>query len=503
MIDDVILGVVEAGGEQGACIARIAALCADYPDSVPRTIVSRFCASGLDACNNAAAQIQAGIADLVIGGGVESMSCVRMFSSGWAWWSDPRVMAKTHYVPQGVSADLLASKCGYARDVLDTVAAESHQRAAAAWRQGHFEKSIIPVCDEAGRAAAPRRARSAGDDARLLGSSRTVLQGNGRGRVRCDGHRPLHRGGTRLYMHHAGNSAGIVDGAAAALLGTRRGWDGDGNDYRTGMRAKVKERERMSSKIEDLFSLQGKIALITGASSGIGLHFAHLFSAAGARVALVARRIDTIQASVGEIESTGGKAIGLFMDVTDSKSIAPAFDLAETALGGTVEILVNNSGAMYAAGFLDQDEAEVERIFATNLKGAFLVAQEAARRMSSAGRGSIINVASTAGLRPGGLLSSYGASKAGLTHLTCIMALELAGKGIRVNALCPGNIETDMHKTFQDHGVEERLRKRIPQRRFGRPDDLDGAALLLASDAGRYMTGTVIPVDGGQTLSWM
>jgi NAD(P)-dependent dehydrogenase (short-subunit alcohol dehydrogenase family) len=115
----------------------------------------------------------------------------------------------------------------------------------------------------------------------------------------------------------------------------------------------------------------------------------------------------------------------------------------------------------------------------------------------------IINVTSTSGLRAGGLLSSYGASKAGLLQLTRIMALELAHKGVRVNALCPGNFETDMHDVFRDGGLEDNLLKRIPQRRFGKPADLDGPALLLASDAGRYMTGAVIVVDGGQTLSWM
>jgi NAD(P)-dependent dehydrogenase (short-subunit alcohol dehydrogenase family) len=130
-----------------------------------------------------------------------------------------------------------------------------------------------------------------------------------------------------------------------------------------------------------------------------------------------------------------------------------------------------------------------------------LVAQEAARRMAGARSGVIVNIASTAGLRAGGFLSSYCASKAALIHLTHVMALELAGKGIRVNAICPGNIETDMQDAL--HGFEETLIKRTPMRRFGKPEDLDGVSLLLASDAGRYITGAAIPVDGGQALSWM
>jgi NAD(P)-dependent dehydrogenase (short-subunit alcohol dehydrogenase family) len=259
----------------------------------------------------------------------------------------------------------------------------------------------------------------------------------------------------------------------------------------------------MSGHSDFLFNLQGKVALITGASSGIGLHFARLFAAAGARVALAARRVDKLDTAVREIEAAGGSAVGVFMDVTDKESIAPAFATAEERLGGTVDILVNNSGVIYIAGFLEQDAAEVERIFATNLQGAFLVAQEGARRMAAIGRGSIVNVASVAGLRASTLLASYGTSKAGLLHLTRIMALELAGKGIRVNALCPGNIETDMHDTFRQKGMDERVLKRIPLRRFGQPDDLDGAILLLASDAGRFITGAVIPVDGGQALIWM
>lgn len=145
----------------------------------------------------------------------------------------------------------------------------------------------------------------------------------------------------------------------------------------------------------------------------------------------------------------------------------------------------------------------MQRVFDTNLKGAFLVAQEASRHMAARGSGSIINVASTSGLRAAGRLASYGAAKAGLLHLTSIMALELASKGVRVNALVPGNIDIDMQVQFEDAGLAEHIRGRIPQRRFGEMGDLDGASLLLASEAGRYITGAAIPVDGGQLLTWM
>ncbi len=254
---------------------------------------------------------------------------------------------------------------------------------------------------------------------------------------------------------------------------------------------------------ETLFSLEGRRALVTGASSGIGLHLSGVLARAGAAVVLAARRSDRVEAAVHDLGSQGHRAGSAYLDVTDPRTIAPAFDAAEEFLEGPVDLLINNAGVLYLKRFLDQTEEEINRVFDTNLKGAFRVAQEAARRMVRLGRGVIVNVVSTAGLRPGGMLSSYCASKAGLIHLTRVMALELAHKGIRVNALCPGNIETDMQETFAEAGFHDLMLKRTPQRRFGKPEDLDGPTLLLASDAGRYMTGEVVAVDGGQLLSWM
>jgi NAD(P)-dependent dehydrogenase (short-subunit alcohol dehydrogenase family) len=252
-----------------------------------------------------------------------------------------------------------------------------------------------------------------------------------------------------------------------------------------------------------LFSLKGRTVMVTGASGGIGLHLAGVFARAGASVALTARRRDRIEAAAQALVDAGHRACAAYLDVTDGSSIGAAFDAVEKSLGTPVDTLLNNSGVLYAKRFLDQDIAEVGRLLDTNLKGAFQVAQEAARRMAQQGGGVIINVASTAGLAAGAQFSSYCASKAGLIQLTKVMALELAHKNIRVNVICPGNIETDMLQTFKDKGMDKVLLERIPQHRLGTPDDLDGAALLLASDASRYMTGTVIPVDGGQLLSWM
>jgi len=255
--------------------------------------------------------------------------------------------------------------------------------------------------------------------------------------------------------------------------------------------------------IESLFSLSGKTAFISGASSGIGLHVAALMARAGAAVVLAARRMDKIEAEVEQLRAQGYTAFGVELDVADPASISRAWQSAEQLVGGSINILFNNAGIAYAERFVAQQLDELERVFDVNLKGAFLLAQEAARSMAQQRSGSIINVASTSGLRSGGYMSSYGASKAALLSLTGTMALELAGKGVRVNALCPGNFRTDMHPSFQERGLEENLIKRIPMHTIGEVEQLDGATLLLASNAGSYMTGSVIVVDGGQVLSWM
>lgn len=252
-----------------------------------------------------------------------------------------------------------------------------------------------------------------------------------------------------------------------------------------------------------IFDLTGKRVLVSGASSGIGLHLAGVFARAGASVALGARRTERLENAVKDFTAEGLRACAVPLDVTRVETIAAAWKLAESELGGPVDILFNNAGTLYAEKFVFQTLSDIERVFDTNLKGAYLVAQEAARHMAQRRAGSIINVASTAGLRAGGLLSSYGASKAGLIHLTKIMALELASRNVRVNALCPGNIRTDMHKTFSELGLEDNLVKRIPMGKLGESKELEGAALLLASNASSYMTGVVLPVDGGQLLSWM
>ncbi|MFW7340188.1 glucose 1-dehydrogenase [Pollutimonas sp. H1-120] len=261
------------------------------------------------------------------------------------------------------------------------------------------------------------------------------------------------------------------------------------------------EKDDMLSEETRSFSLDGKLALITGASSGIGRYLAGVLGRAGASVVLAARRKAVVAEEAARLREQGGQAVGIAMNVAETESIDTAFDEIHKLFGRRPDILVNCAGVALLKPFLEQTPEELDVVIGTNLRGAFLVAQRAARAMAEQGGGAIINVASTAGLRPGGMLSSYGATKAGLIHLSKVMAYELARNNIRVNALCPGNIETEMHREFEDAGFAQALVKRIPQRRFGQCKDLAGATLLLASDAGAYMTGTVLTVDGGQIVN--
>ena len=247
--------------------------------------------------------------------------------------------------------------------------------------------------------------------------------------------------------------------------------------------------------------LTGKIALVTGASSGLGRHFAEVLARSGATVILAARRLDALRTVADGISSRGGRAMPVLLDVLDSRSVRESVATATGELGH-IDILVNNSGVTSTGGVLEQTEEQWDSVVNTNLRGAFLVATEVARHMRSANRGgTIINVASILGLRQAGQVAPYSASKAGLVQLTKAMALELARFGIRVNALAPGYIDTDLNRDFWNSAAGAALIKRIPQRRLGTAKDLDGPLLLLASEASRYMTGSIITVDGGHMVS--
>jgi NAD(P)-dependent dehydrogenase (short-subunit alcohol dehydrogenase family) len=253
--------------------------------------------------------------------------------------------------------------------------------------------------------------------------------------------------------------------------------------------------------MSDLFSLQGRCALVTGASSGLGAHFAGVLADAGAQVWLAARRTDRLQELQARLCETGASVRSVALDVTDASSVRAAFD-AFAAAGALPDVVINNAGVGSGTPALEASEAAWDSIVDTNLKGAWLVATEAARRMVAAGAGgSIVNVASILGERVGMYVAPYAASKAGLMQLTRALALEWARHGIRVNALAPGYIATDINRDFLASPHGDKMRQRIPQRRFGEPRDLDGPLLLLASDAGRYMTGAMVAADGGHLVS--
>ena len=257
----------------------------------------------------------------------------------------------------------------------------------------------------------------------------------------------------------------------------------------------------MTTDITNLFSLAGKTALVTGAPGGLGQYFATVLASAGASVVVAARREDKLEKLAGEISGNGQSAHAVAMDVTSTESVNNAFDQAGSVVGD-IHILVNNAGTAYSAPFLEADELGGEGTRDTNLKGAWIVAKAFSQRLADKPvAGSLINIASILGLRVKSGVASYCASKAGLIQLTKAMALELAPYGIRVNAIAPGYVETDINREFLASPAGQKMIKRIPQQRTGRFEDLRGPLLLLASSASEYMTGSVITVDGGHLCS--
>lgn len=242
--------------------------------------------------------------------------------------------------------------------------------------------------------------------------------------------------------------------------------------------------------------LAGKTALVTGASSGLGAHFARVLAAEGAAVTVAARRVDRLESLCAEIAAAGGEAKAVAMDVTDAASVAAAFER------GAYDIVINNAGVTYDGPALKTEEDDWNWVINTDLNGVFRVAQAAGKKLVEEGKGgSIVNIASILGLRVAGNLSAYATAKAGVVQMTKSLALEWARYGIRVNAICPGYIETDLNKDFFASDAGKALIKRVPQRRLGQMSDLDGPLLLLASDDSAFMTGSEVVVDGGHLVS--
>jgi NAD(P)-dependent dehydrogenase (short-subunit alcohol dehydrogenase family) len=247
--------------------------------------------------------------------------------------------------------------------------------------------------------------------------------------------------------------------------------------------------------------LDGKRALVTGASSGFGQHFARTLAMAGADVALAARRIDRLEAEAVSIaQDTGKRAVAVALDVADVSSIETCVSATVDAMGG-IDLLVNNAGIVVTKPSLKQTEADWDQVMDVNLKGAFFVATACARHMADGDGGAIVNIASLLGERVSKTEISYCVSKAGLAHMTKALAYEWAKHGIRVNAISPGYVKTDLNRAFLEGEMGQTMMRQIPIRRFGEPEDLDGALLYLLSDLAAWTTGHILTVDGGHSLA--
>lgn len=253
-------------------------------------------------------------------------------------------------------------------------------------------------------------------------------------------------------------------------------------------------------KASGLFDLTGEVALVTGASSGLGLRFAEVLAANGAKVALVARRAERLDALKKKIEAAGGKAIAVEADVLDRKAMLKAYDAVEKAFG-TVTILVNNAGIAHTDRALELSEETWRSVLATNLDAVFFWSQEGGKRMIAANKhGAIVNIASVLAFGASKGVAAYAVAKAGVVQITKALALELAFKGVRVNAIAPGWFVTEINEEFLASEKGQEIKRAIPMGRFGQTGDLDGALLLLTSKAGAFVTGATLVVDGGQVV---
>src|SRR5271157_1822908 len=352
-VDDVVLGVVDPVGEAGSDIARFAALKAGLGEAVPGVQISRFCASGLDAVNFAAAQIMSGQHELVIGGGAESMSRVGIGASGGAWPADPSLAIPAYFMPQGVSADLIATKYGFSRDDVDAYAVESQKRAAAAWKEGRFKGSIAPVLDVNGLPLLERdeHMRPTADMQSLASLKPSfVIPGEQGGfdAVAIQAHPEVER---IIHVHHAGNSSGIVDGAAAVLLGTREAGE------KAGLKPRGRIRAFANIGSEPAIMLTGPVDVTKKvlARSGMTIGDIDLFEVNEAFASVVLRFMQAFDVDPNKVNVNGGAiAMGHPLGATGAMILGTALDELERTGKSTALITLCIGGGMGTATIIER-----------------------------------------------------------------------------------------------------------------------------------------------------
>lgn len=328
LVDDVVMGIVMPVGEQGQCLPRVAAIAAGYAEETAGVQINRFCASGLEACNMAAAKVMAGQADMMVAGGVESMSRIPILSDGGAWGADPQVAAATTFVPQGISADLIATKWGYSRAQLDAFAVESHRRAARAWSEDRFTRSVVPVHDRVGEVLLARdetiRGNSTVEDlARLKPSFAALGEKAGFDAVALE----RYPGFAEIrHVHHAGNSSGIVDGASAVLLGTREAGE------RAGLvpRARIRAFAEIGSEPTIMLTAPSFAAEKALKRAGMTVSDIDLFEINEAFAAVALRFIEALDLDPEIVNANGGAiAMGHPLGATGAMILGTALDELE------------------------------------------------------------------------------------------------------------------------------------------------------------------------------
>ncbi len=353
LVDDVVLGCVDPVGEAGGDIARAAALTAGYGNHVPGVQINRFCASGLDAVNFAAAQIMAGQHDLAVGGGVESMSRVGIGASGGAWPVDPAIAIRSYFMPQGVSADLIATKYGFSRDDVDHYAVTSQQRAAKAWSEGRFKNSIAPVRDVNGITLLDRdehmRPTTDMQSLAALKPAFTIMgEQGGFDAVAVDAHPEVER---IVHVHHAGNSSGIVDGAAAVLVGSAEAGRAMGRKPR----AKIRAFANIGS--EPAMMLTGPVDVTKKVLSRakMRLEDIDLFEVNEAFASVVLRYVQAFDLDTAKINVNGGAiAMGHPLGATGAMLLGTALDELERLGKGTALITLCIGAGMGTATIIER-----------------------------------------------------------------------------------------------------------------------------------------------------